>query len=459
MKKNDVVVLILFACFCSVFIYSQIKYAGEITPPERDIKFLAFLEVGPKIFEICKFPHDGKVYIKVVGKVEKPLLALPSGPPVYIFDESGILVDWCGDIGDCPSFAEKWSGFSNETPISAEETKQMVSGYLPVVRMEIKEIMVEDDKRLAIELVFFNESNVPFSIREELLYRVVQAVQFSIPEDPPCFIGISPLETISAPVPEKEAYKLSLSSFGRKSTTLAYLGRMNRRIYQDLKAEYTIEKEEIDIKYPSGECGKAILRGKGMVVIKVNEKEQKDRKISYRKCNLPNYLPKTNDLAKRIGFDIAFSGVTNVFYEEGILEVHFKNKTGQKKIVSSDGIDFKISLPGKMLEEYVLGNWQKISSDTERKGRFWKNTLWQRTLFPFEEVKWILQEDEIYVANDGHSSKEKTLLSVFSADKMRMMIKPKIFFQASGIYGKAPKEISPFFAFTDVEITGKKCWV
>ena len=64
-----------------------------------------------------------------------------------------------------------------------------------------------------------------------------------------------------------------------------------------------------------------------------------------------------------------------------------------------------------MLEEYVLENSQKMSSDPEWKGGSRKSTLWQRTVFPFEEVKWILQEDEIYVVNDGHSRKERILPS------------------------------------------------
>jgi hypothetical protein len=36
------------------------------------------------------------------------LMALPSEPAAYVFDNSGKYVDWCRDPDDMPSYWEKW---------------------------------------------------------------------------------------------------------------------------------------------------------------------------------------------------------------------------------------------------------------------------------------------------------------------------------------------------------------
>lgn len=45
-------------------------------------------------------------YVAYYGPVTT--LAMVSGPPVYVFDLSGKLVDWSRDMGDDPRFAEEW---------------------------------------------------------------------------------------------------------------------------------------------------------------------------------------------------------------------------------------------------------------------------------------------------------------------------------------------------------------
>ena len=35
-------------------------------------------------------------------------LTVPSGPPAYVFDQSGRLLDWTLDMGDDPGFRRKW---------------------------------------------------------------------------------------------------------------------------------------------------------------------------------------------------------------------------------------------------------------------------------------------------------------------------------------------------------------
>lgn len=37
------------------------------------------------------------------------VLATPSAPPAYVFDEQGRFAAWCGDPGDNPSYRQTWT--------------------------------------------------------------------------------------------------------------------------------------------------------------------------------------------------------------------------------------------------------------------------------------------------------------------------------------------------------------
>ena len=53
------------------------------------------------------FTVDGKKYLALFGEVES-FPAFPSGPPVYVFDQAGSLVDWTSNEGDDEAFHKKW---------------------------------------------------------------------------------------------------------------------------------------------------------------------------------------------------------------------------------------------------------------------------------------------------------------------------------------------------------------
>lgn len=50
---------------------------------------------------------DSVDYYVAFGPI-KALLALPSGPPAYVFDSKGKMIDWSSDIGDDSHFSDKW---------------------------------------------------------------------------------------------------------------------------------------------------------------------------------------------------------------------------------------------------------------------------------------------------------------------------------------------------------------
>lgn len=126
MTKKLVIVAALLACLLAAWIYAEKKSVTAVRPSSAATNLVAFLQTQPQPNQIRSFVHSGKVHVQVIGKPSISPLSMPSGSPAYIFDETGALVDWCRDLGDQPSFAKKWSSFSNATPISAEEAKQLV---------------------------------------------------------------------------------------------------------------------------------------------------------------------------------------------------------------------------------------------------------------------------------------------------------------------------------------------
>jgi hypothetical protein len=92
---------------------SEIYYASTIRP--RGVQTVAdhFLRFGEprRVFQLQR---DGHTYYELSGITRKrsslalPVLALPSSPPAYVYDESGKFVDWCSDPGDRPAFRAHW---------------------------------------------------------------------------------------------------------------------------------------------------------------------------------------------------------------------------------------------------------------------------------------------------------------------------------------------------------------
>jgi hypothetical protein len=66
------------------------------------------------------FVADGQEYLALYGPMQM-LPRLPSGPPVYIFDRAGLLVDWTIDEGDDNAFLQRWPRRFGGQDISPDE--------------------------------------------------------------------------------------------------------------------------------------------------------------------------------------------------------------------------------------------------------------------------------------------------------------------------------------------------
>ena len=50
---------------------------------------------------------DGRTYYRITGEIPAPL-SFPKGNPMYVFDDTGRIVDWTGESGGDPNFLQRW---------------------------------------------------------------------------------------------------------------------------------------------------------------------------------------------------------------------------------------------------------------------------------------------------------------------------------------------------------------
>jgi hypothetical protein len=98
------VVIALFAVYAAY----NARVGMRLEPPATVTDMRSFLKV---------MPEPGRVYVHSIedvecmifeGPIPSSFLYTPSGPPAYVFDSSGKLVDWTTDRGDDPRFQATW---------------------------------------------------------------------------------------------------------------------------------------------------------------------------------------------------------------------------------------------------------------------------------------------------------------------------------------------------------------
>jgi hypothetical protein len=88
----------------------------------------AVLAKHPQPEERRVFAVEGREYLALFGPV-RAFPRFPSGPPVYVFDRSGTLVDWTPDEGDDEKFKSRWPGFYGGRLVTGDE----VENWMPAV--------------------------------------------------------------------------------------------------------------------------------------------------------------------------------------------------------------------------------------------------------------------------------------------------------------------------------------
>lgn len=80
----------------------------RVVPPEEVRSLDDFLVWRPAADQFVVVDANGGAYLIAYGP-ESSVFLVSSGPSAYVFDSSGQFVDWSSDIGDNPTFDERWN--------------------------------------------------------------------------------------------------------------------------------------------------------------------------------------------------------------------------------------------------------------------------------------------------------------------------------------------------------------
>lgn len=100
----------------------DLRVRRSFAPAKQDIAFEEFTSSNRRLGLARVFEYDGNQYFEVLGKV--PTTALfygGSGPPAYVFNSEGRLVDWTPDRGDTTRYVKKWGSFGVGSQIALAE--------------------------------------------------------------------------------------------------------------------------------------------------------------------------------------------------------------------------------------------------------------------------------------------------------------------------------------------------
>jgi hypothetical protein len=122
--KIILVLVLLFAAYVAVEVICQCRAKPPATVQTLDdyLKWqtkhrrIELQQSGGQEFVVMQGPNAGFV---------------TSGPPVYVFDASGRLIDWTTDCGDDPRFQQKWFVGRQAREVSVEEARRHVAATRP----------------------------------------------------------------------------------------------------------------------------------------------------------------------------------------------------------------------------------------------------------------------------------------------------------------------------------------
>ena len=87
---------------------SELYYARSISP-DGISTVSDFVDRFGEPRRVLRVQHEGQSYYEFTGRLPPVfVLALPSAPPAYVFDEQGQFKAWCRDPGDIPSYRQAW---------------------------------------------------------------------------------------------------------------------------------------------------------------------------------------------------------------------------------------------------------------------------------------------------------------------------------------------------------------
>jgi hypothetical protein len=119
-----ILVLLAIVLLCAHLLYKA-RAISDTIPPPGVLDLASYLAEMPDPELAFEVQIGASRFLEAHGPPQ-PLMALPSGPPAYVFDEAGALVDWTSDVGDDSTFSERWHRAGTRRLLDPEELEELI---------------------------------------------------------------------------------------------------------------------------------------------------------------------------------------------------------------------------------------------------------------------------------------------------------------------------------------------
>ncbi len=106
------------------FVYCEVSYA-RLKDPAGMATIADFYNRFQSSSLACVVLLEDTEFLCLTGPLPaKWSFALPSSPPVYVFNKQGVFVDWCSDPGDDSEWSQKWLNYPS-SPLNDSEVHDL----------------------------------------------------------------------------------------------------------------------------------------------------------------------------------------------------------------------------------------------------------------------------------------------------------------------------------------------
>ena len=108
--KTSAVLALFFFGYCLAIVIFQSRFA----PNEGVDTFAELKAQGVPMTKAIRIANPAD-HVCVFGDIDSVMWTIPSGPPAYLFDGSGALVDYTLDVGDSTKFQKEYEVYSGKS--------------------------------------------------------------------------------------------------------------------------------------------------------------------------------------------------------------------------------------------------------------------------------------------------------------------------------------------------------
>jgi hypothetical protein len=117
---NPVKVILVLLALLAAYVAVEQFGRSRARPPESVKTFDTYMAWQTTHRYARQLERDGQRFILLAGPNAG---LLPSGPPTYVFDSAGQLIDWTSDSGDDSRFQKEWLNNRDVRTISIDEAR------------------------------------------------------------------------------------------------------------------------------------------------------------------------------------------------------------------------------------------------------------------------------------------------------------------------------------------------